>query len=154
MLLELIDPGEHPTAAPAEAVAALLDVLHVSTDDRLPTLEAVVRVRVDTAFEDGRASARKAAWAHARIDQLVRTAARQTLLHGDLDERNLLVCGQRGLCAIDPLPCVGDPAYDAGYWVHGNRRSGRRARLDAIVAATGFDRERVRDWAAVVGVHG
>jgi streptomycin 6-kinase len=76
------------------------------------------------------------------------------LVHGDFDDRNLLVCARRGLCAIDPLPCAGDPAYDAGYWVHANRRPGRRARLDAIVAATGLDRERVRDWAAVVGVHG
>lgn len=70
------------------------------------------------------------------------------------DEHNILVCERRGLCAVDPLPCAGDPAYDAGYWVHGERRPGRRARLDAIVAATRLERARVRDWAAVVGVHG
>lgn len=38
--------------------------------------------------------------------------------------------------------------------VHGNRRPGRRARLDALVAAAGLPRERVRDWAGIVGVHG
>ena len=74
------------------------------------------------------------------------------LVHGDFDERNLL-WSRGGLVAIDPWPCVGDPAYDAGYWVHGNRRPGRRARLDALVEL-GFDRARVRDWAAIVGVHG
>ncbi len=76
------------------------------------------------------------------------------LLHGDFDERNLLVCASRGLCAVDPLPCVGDPAYDAAYWVHANRRSGRRARLEGILAATGLPRGRVRDWAGVIAVHG
>jgi streptomycin 6-kinase len=74
-------------------------------------------------------------------------------VHGDFDERNLLVCERRGLCAVDPLPCTGDPAYDAAYWVHGNRLPGRRARLDALFEL-GFDQARVRDWAAVVGVHG
>jgi streptomycin 6-kinase len=76
------------------------------------------------------------------------------LVHGDLDERNLLTCERRALVAIDPLPCVGDPSYDAAYWVHANRRPGRRARLEALLGASGLPRERVRDWAGVIGVHG
>jgi len=24
---------------------------------------------------------------------------------------------ETGVVAIDPLPCIGDPAYDAGYWL-------------------------------------
>jgi len=36
------------------------------------------------------------------------------LLHGDLTAVNVLDGGQsRGLVAIDPAPCVGDPAFDA-----------------------------------------
>ena len=48
-------------------------------------------------------------------------AARQVLLHGDLHRGNLLDGGpDRGLVAIDPRPCVGDPAFDAADWVfHG-----------------------------------
>jgi streptomycin 6-kinase len=165
MLLEPIEPGNHPDPASPEAVAGLLVLLHMPLTGGLPSLASVARERVRIARRDGRASAQKAAWALAKVDELAgapdllrgsepQGGSAGVLLHGDLDERNLVVCARRGLCAIDPLPCVGDPAYDAGYWVHGNRRPGRRARLDAIVAATGLERERVRDWAAVVGVHG
>ena len=154
LLLERIEPGDHPADADAAAVGALLRELHVPPDFDVPPLAEIVGERIETALRNGRASKQKASWAIAKLEQLDREASPRALLHGDFDERNLLVCRRRGLCAIDPFPCAGDAAYDAGYWVHGNRRPGRRARLDAIVAAAGFDRERVRDWAAIVGVHG
>jgi streptomycin 6-kinase len=154
LLLERIEPGSRPASAEGHAVAALLELLHVPPPDDLPTLETVVRARVAAALREGRAAPRKAVWATAKVDELTRSRTDVVLLHGDFDERNVLVCRRRGLCAIDPLPCLGDPAYDAGYWVHSNRRPGRRARLDAIAAASGLERDRVRDWAAVVGVHG
>jgi streptomycin 6-kinase len=153
MLLERIAPGTHPTAAEPAQIAALLDAIHIAPLEGLPSLAETVQRRVGRAVEEGRASRTKATWATAKAAELESEPHRIALLHGDFDERNLLVCSRRGLCAIDPLPCVGDPAYDLGYWVHGNRRPGRRARLDALVAL-GFDRGRVRDWAAVVGVHG
>jgi streptomycin 6-kinase len=154
MLLERIEPGSHPDDARPEDVAALLEELRETPPPGLPGLDSVVAERIETAEREGRASPQKAAWARAAVAQLTVDPQPPVLVHGDFDERNLLLCARRGLCAIDPLPCVGDPAYDAGYWVHGNRRPGRRARLDAIVAASGLDRARVRDWAAVVGVHG
>jgi streptomycin 6-kinase len=154
LVMERIDPGTHPADADPEALARTLRALHLSPLEGLPPLAEVVRQRVAVALRDGRAHGRKAAWAISTLERLERNAPPPVLLHGDLDERNLLVCDRRGLVAIDPSPCAGDPAYDAGYWVHGNRRRGRRARLGAIVAATGLDRARVRDWAAVVGVHG
>ena len=154
LLLERIRPGTHPAAAPAAGVAAVLAALRVEPPAGLPTLAAIVRERLDQAVADGRATEATVNWARAKLTELERDAPAAVLLHGDLDERNLLACGRRGLCAIDPSPCAGDPAYDAGFWVHGNRRPGRRARLDAIVAAGGLARERVRDWAAIVGVHG
>jgi len=154
MLLERIEPGDHPVGASGETVGAVLRELHVPPHAGLPTLWEIVRKRIENALHDERASEQKARWALAKADQLERDAPAPVLLHGDFDDRNLLVCSRRGLCAIDPLPCAGDPAYDAGYWVHGNRQPGRRARLDAIVAAGGFDRARVRDWAAIIGVHG
>jgi len=154
LLLERIRPGSDPAGADAVTVAAVLRELHVAPAFELPMLADTALKRIDRAVRDGRASGQKADWARATVAGLERDAPTSVLLHGDFDERNLLVCDRRGLCAIDPLPCLGDPAYDAAYWVHGNRRPGRRARLDAIVAATGLDRARVRDWAAVVGVHG
>ena len=75
-------------------------------------------------------------------------------MHGDFDERNLLVCDRRGLCAIDPLPFAGEGAYDAAYWIHANRRPGRRARFEAMAAAIDADRRRLRDWCGIVAVHG
>jgi streptomycin 6-kinase len=154
MLLERIEPGGHPVGAPGVAVAAVLRQLHVPPHAGLPMLTAIVPERIEHAVRDRRASEQKASWALAKTAELARDAPTPVLLHGDFDERNLLVCSRRGICAIDPLPCAGDPAYDAAYWVHGNRRRGRRARLDAVVAATGLDRGRIRDWAAIVGVHG
>ena len=153
MLLERIRPGTHPPSVTAAEIASLLPQLHVPAPFGLPPLTAIVQQRISTAVRDGRTTDPKARWALAKVVELERDQPPDVLLHGDFDERNLLVCERRGLCAIDPLPCAGDPAYDAAYWVHGNRRPGRRARLDALVEL-GFDRARVRDWAAVVGVHG
>jgi streptomycin 6-kinase len=153
LLLERVEPGSSGAEAPAADVARLLALLHVEALPGLPTLGEVVRERLETAREEGRPE-HKIRWAFGKLDELERDPPPPVLLHGDFDERNLLLCAKRGLCAIDPMPCVGDHAYDAGYWVHANLRRGRRARLDAIVAANGLPRERVRDWAAIVGVHG
>ena len=152
LLLELIEPGANGADATAGDVAGVLRSLHTPAPAGLPSLRELVEKRLETARRAGRPE-QKLDWALAKTVELERDHQQPMLVHGDFDERNLL-WSRRGLIAIDPWPCVGDPAYDAGYWVHGNRRPGRRARLEAIVAATGLPRERVRDWAAVVGVHG
>lgn len=154
LLLERITPGVHAAPGEPAAVARVLHALHVPPPPGLPPLAETVSRRLSRAAEEDRASPEKLAWATATVAELERDPPPPVLLHGDFDERNLLVCAKRGLCAIDPLACVGDPAYDAAYWVHANRRPGRRARLEALVAATGMPRGRVRDWAGVIGVHG
>ena len=79
------------------------------------------------------------------------------LVHGDFDERNILRCERRGVCAIDPLVAAGDPLYDAAYWIHGtgsrdaapaSTRLPTRSRLDRDARA------RLRDWCGVIAVHG
>lgn len=152
LLLERIEPATSGVNATAGDVAIVLRSLHVHPPSGLPSLRNLVRERLETARGAGRPQ-HKIEWAIDKAAELERSTRQEVLVHGDFDERNLL-WSTRGLVAIDPWPCVGDPAYDAGYWVHGNRRPGRRARLEAIVAATGLERERVRDWAAVIGVHG
>lgn len=152
LLVELIDPGTNGADAKADDVAGVLRSLHVPAPSGLPSLRELVEERLETAGRAGRPQ-HKLRWALTKMVELEREPPQPMLVHGDFDERNLL-WSRRGLVAIDPWPCVGDTAYDAGYWVHGNQRPGRRARLDAIVAATGLSRERVRDWAAVIGVHG
>jgi streptomycin 6-kinase len=154
LLLERVVPGTHPAPGDAVEVAGVLGALHLAPPSGLPPLGDTVRRRLARAADEGRASPQKLGWAEATLRRLEATAPAAVLLHGDLDERNLLHCERRGLCAIDPLPCVGDPAYDAAYWVHANRRPGRRERLESLLAATGLPRDRVRDWAGVIGVHG
>ena len=154
LLLERIEPGTAATAADAGAVVALLRGVQLPGPTDLRPLSAAVGHRLDRAERDGRASEARLAWARAALERLDRDAPAPVIVHGDFDERNLLVCARRGLCAIDPLPCSGDGAYDAAHWVHANRRPGRRARFDGIVAAGDYDPRRLRDWCGVIGVHG
>jgi streptomycin 6-kinase len=154
LLLERIAPGRHADPGDPAEVARLLGHLQTDPPPGLPSLGETVRRRLERAEAERRAPTHKLAWARAALERLEQEQAHTTLVHGDFDDRNLLVCARRGLVAIDPLPCAGDRCYDAGYWVHANRRPGRRARLDGLVAASGLPRERVRDWAAIVAVHG
>ena len=153
LLLERIRPGERATTATASEVAPLLATLHTEPGPFRP-LAVVARRRVERAAEQGRARAEAVERALGTIAELDRDAPPPVLLHGDFDDRNLLTCASRGLAAIDPLPCAGDPAYDAACWAHANGRPDRRERIAAIAAATGFDPERVRAWSEVVAVHG
>jgi len=154
LLIERIAPGIRAVDATAEDVARLLDRLHVPPPRGLPTLDEVVARRIDRAGSDGRATPQRVAWARSALERLRADPPAPVLVHGDFDDRNLLACARRGLCAIDPLACAGDGAYDAAYWIHANRRPGRRARFEAMVAATGSDRQRLRDWCGIVAVHG
>jgi streptomycin 6-kinase len=153
-LLELIRPATLATDATADEIARLLRVLHVEPYGDLRPLDEVVRRRVEQAVDQGRASPETAAKAMASIERLQRDAPPPVLLHGDFDERNVVRCDVRGLAAIDPLPAGGDPAYDAAYWAHANRRPGKRQRVEAIARALGLDAARVRRWGAVIAVHG
>ena len=75
------------------------------------------------------------------------------ILHGDLESKNILICHKRGLAAIDPLACVGEPAYDAAYCAASALPGGRRDERCGLVAAElGLDPERVRRWASVVAL--
>ena len=154
ILLERITPGTRATNADAERIASLLGSIHIPDVLGLRSLDDTVTRRLDRAEREGRANGQRLGWARAAVQRLQDGAPAPVIVHGDFDERNLLACTRRGLCAIDPLPCSGDGAYDAAYWVHANRRSGRRARFEAIATAAGLDRERLKDWCAVIAVHG
>jgi streptomycin 6-kinase len=74
-------------------------------------------------------------------------------LHGDLESKNILRCRKRGLVAIDPLPCVGDPAYDAGYWLASVVESHFREDTGRVLSRQlGLDAGRVASWTAVVAL--
>ena len=153
ILLERVTPGTR-----RDQCRPGLDCVASGGDPRAGRARArCPRCHCDPASRSGRARracvGQRLAWARTAVQRLHEAAPAAVIVHGDFDERNLLRCARRGLCAIDPLPCTGDGTYDAASWVHANRRRGRRGRFDAMVAA-GFDRDRLRDWCAVVAVHG
>jgi streptomycin 6-kinase len=76
-----------------------------------------------------------------------------SVLHGDLENRNILVGQKRDLVAIDPLPSVGDPAYDAGYWAASAPPAEARDQRCALLAeALDLNPQRVRHWASVAAL--
>lgn len=71
------------------------------------------------------------------------------LLHGDLHPGNVLDGGDtRGLIAIDPRPCIGDPAFDAVDWVFWpvDDPQNWRPRCSELAMILSVDGERLWDW--------
>ncbi|CAM5472229.1 aminoglycoside O-phosphotransferase [Streptomyces spiroverticillatus] len=95
-----------------------------------------------------------AAWERAmrRCERLLESQEETVLLHGDLHLGNALDGGPgRGLVAIDPKACVGDPCFDAvDYVVAGAGHEGVEARCRRVAAACGLDGERLYGWSRVV----
>ncbi|CAL9478137.1 hypothetical protein SUDANB95_02959 [Actinosynnema sp. ALI-1.44] len=138
LLLEALQPGT-PARWDPPAMSTLLAALHVPPRGDFPTLAA----RVDFVFEllarrrPGDYSA-----GHAAAARLARDGVPAALLHGDLHLDNVLDAGARGLVAIDPRPCVGDPASDAVDFAYAapDLRSGVQA-LSGVV-----DGDRLAAW--------
>ncbi|MCW2951902.1 MAG: aminoglycoside resistance protein [Conexibacter sp.] len=75
------------------------------------------------------------------------------LLHGDLHPGNVLDGGPtRGLVAIDPRPCTGDPAFDAVDWIlwRADGRDAIERRIAALAPAAGVEADRLRAWCAAL----
>lgn len=87
-----------------------------------------------------------------RCDRLLDTQTELVLLHGDLHLGNVLDGGPaRGLIAIDPKACVGDPCFDAvDYVVAGAGHEGVETRCRRVAAACGLDGDRLHAWSRVI----
>lgn len=105
------------------------------------------RTRRDPAR--GEAGLQRLGAARAAAMGLCATARRTVVLHGDFLDKNLLRSGTRYV-AIDPIPRVGDPCADVGFFAAGHRpATGVLQRADAIAGQMGLDRHRAQRWAAV-----
>ncbi|PXY19329.1 aminoglycoside phosphotransferase family protein [Prauserella muralis] len=98
---------------------------------------------------------------HALARALAADPVPPVLLHGDLHPGNVLDGGpERGLVAIDPRPCLGDPASDAIDWVFTGPASAWRERARDLAARLDADPGRLWRWctafaaAAALGADG
>jgi streptomycin 6-kinase len=90
--------------------------------------------------------------ARAAAMNLCATTGRTVLLHGDFLDKNLLrSCA--GYVAIDPMPRIGDPCADAGFFAACHPPATTiLQRAAAIAGQMGLDRQRALRWAAVWAV--
>lgn len=165
MVLEEVLPGTEaedlPQASLPQRWAELLAALHAVAPP--PGWPLDLRGRCDESFDRiGRrlsepaigAQIDQATWQRAirRCATLLNTQAKLVLLHGDLHLGNVLDGGpSRGLVAIDPKACIGDPCFDAvDYVVAGAAQEGVEARCQRVATACGLDGDRLYTWSQVI----
>jgi streptomycin 6-kinase len=164
VVLEAVVPGtraEEMADAPSpEQWAELLAALHKADppvgpprDLRGRTEEAFARIGRRLAEPRIAARIDQAMWNRAiqRCAMLLDTQAGQVLLHGDLHLGNVLDGGSRGLVAIDPKVCVGEPCFDAvDFVLAAAGQEGVETRCALVAAAGGLDADRLYAWCQVI----
>jgi streptomycin 6-kinase len=164
LLLARVRPGDPLPPSNLVATADILRVLH-----RVPLPDAGFRT-VEEAYGDlERNSVEDAAYEHAQRNEpergragldwldaarhlmstLCLTATRCVLLHGDFLAKNLLR-NRAGYVAIDPMPMLGDPCADIGFFVAGHPPVGTvQSRAHAMAVYCQQDPLRAERWALV-----
>jgi streptomycin 6-kinase len=84
--------------------------------------------------------------------KLCATTERTVLLHGDFLDKNLLR-SSAGYAAIDPIPRIGDPCADVGFFAACHPPPTTILhRAGAVAGHMGLNRQRALRWAAVWAV--
>lgn len=168
LLLESVRPGAQlPAGDDATAVAVAADLLarlHTRAHTTFPftTLAEAYTAYEQRARADGEFERRAYGKVNAGLERLPRarsaalrlcsTSTREVLLHGDFLDKNLLWNG-RSYVAIDPIPRVGDPCADIGFFAAAHPPAAAILdRADALASRLGDDRLRAIRWAAVWAV--
>lgn len=155
-----IRPGTDAGDDDPRAAAALLHRLHAvpapGPGDGFPPLQELLRDRLRRCAQrlalPGNDTGRRL---HDRAAALLHGAPAPpvhapVLVHGDFQPKNLLRGPGGSLHAIDPLPCLGDPAFDAATWcVLSSSPAPIAERVDAM-AACGWAAADVAQWAALL----
>lgn len=130
-------PHQGPFGSLAEAVSVHLRRRRVQAENEVPELLDLVDVAAVAAH------------------RLAEAAGERVLLHGDLMDKNLLVDGVGRAVAIDPMPRVGDPHADIGYWAAARRPVATiTRRVERMSMLLGRDPDRATRWAVVWAVSG
>jgi streptomycin 6-kinase len=146
LLLEAVEPGTAIREGPRRDSAqlrALLDGLHTAPGEGFPPLAE--RVEFIYAHWMPRAPGISTDDLELARDLAATYEGPPALLHGDLHLGNVLD-SSRGLVAIDPRACAGDPDFDAVDFVLWGAAS--RSEADARIPALATDPERLLRWCA------
>jgi streptomycin 6-kinase len=163
LLLEAVEPGtalaDADTYPGIERMGSLLSALHAS--GRPAPSCPPVAARVASLFDSAAVHYRRrpdledliSRETYERGRELALGLARETpsavLLHGDLTPVNVLEGGDvRGLVAIDPAACVGDPAFDAVDLIlwRADDAGTIAARAEQLGPAIGAEASRILAW--------
>ncbi|MBB4909156.1 aminoglycoside phosphotransferase family protein [Actinophytocola algeriensis] len=152
VLLEAVHPGalveKLATPPTPEEYAAFLTDLHSSGDPDSAPRKLVDWLEV--LFSSAAKRGADLTSSRALRDELLAEPTEDVLLHGDLHLGNVLTSDRKGLVAIDPMACVGDPCFDAvDYVLEGLDRAEMLRRRDALAAAAGVDAGRLDAWCRV-----
>jgi streptomycin 6-kinase len=163
LMVEAIEPGtslaESMSYPRVDSLAALITSLHA--DGAPDPSYRPVAERVGHLYEAGRKNYQRRPDLAALIPRklyergrqramrLAADAPRTVLLHGDLTPANILDGGEhRGLVAVDPAPCLGDPAFDAVDLVLWRAEDMQTisARVDELAPMIGTTARRLARW--------
>lgn len=163
LLLEAIEPGtpldESAVYPCVDRLGALMTALHANAALD-PSYESVAE-RIGYLYEAGMKNYERRPDLAELISPELYERGRQlamrlseealstVLLHGDLTPVNVLDGGtERGLVAIDPAPCLGDPAFDAIDLVlwRADDLETVTARANRLAPAIGAEPERLLSW--------
>jgi streptomycin 6-kinase len=164
LLVEAIEPGTPLIEAAAYPMESLIDLLTSLHTDGVPDPSyRPVAHHIAYLFDSGTKNYERRPELvevvphelYERGRQLAMRLAEDdsaaVLLHGDLTPVNVLDGGEeRGLVAIDPAPCLGDPAFDAIDLVlwRADDVETIAARAEQLAPAIGADVGRLLDWCA------
>ncbi|GAA2031274.1 hypothetical protein GCM10009839_33950 [Catenulispora yoronensis] len=162
--------GERPGGQPrppqdAPAVAAAIAELHTVTLDQasrnLPLLsdyrdiDILPRVRRRTAIFADRVPSDCVHAGTAACDRLPEIGGPPVLLHADLYRENVLWDSDGQPVVIDPLPMIGDAAFDWAFWtVYYDLADGQDERLRLADLHGTATREAILTWSAALALDG
>jgi streptomycin 6-kinase len=87
------------------------------------------------------------------LEALRRTDGTRTVIHGDLQQKNVLIGNDGEWQVIDPLTCRGDVNADAALWaVVQEDGSTLEQRIEELSESPCLDRARLEAWCYVLGV--